>query len=137
MDSDAVDLSWPTPRARLADFVRRYELAGAPSPGLPLDKEKGEAIHLRTLVQTGYLEETEFRTAHKTFIRPTERALVTTHGWPSTLSMAQEVVDEVITQLGQRPQQEAASLRTALTTGGRDLLVETVAAVLAKQSGLG
>jgi len=87
-------------------------------------------------VSTGYLEDSSF-TAHQTHLRPTERALVLARGWPSAFSMAQEVVDDVIVQMAQRPQQEASSLLVALRTGGRDLLVEIVAAVLAKQSGLG
>lgn len=135
--ADAVDLSWRTLRGRLAAFVGAYEQAGAPMQGLALREDSGEAIHLRTLVETGYLEETIFGTDQQTLLKPTERALAIVRAWPSALSTAREVVDDVVAELARRPEPEAASARSSLASGGRDLLVEVVAAAISKQSGLG
>lgn len=134
---DAVDLSWPVLQGRLNAFVDEYERAGAPMQGLPLDEDSGEAIHLRTLLATGYLEETVFGTDQRTMLKPTERALTVVRAWPSAMSMARDVVDEVIAELEGLPDPKAQSARKALVTGGRDLLVEILGSVLAKQSGLG
>lgn len=136
-DRDAVDLSWPVLQGRLTAFVDAYERAGAPMQGLPLVEDSGEAIHLRTLLETGYLEETIFGTDQQTLLKPTERALSIVRAWPSALSMARDAVDELLAELDRRPEPEARSARASLTTGGRDLLVEVLASVIAKQSGLG
>jgi hypothetical protein len=132
---DAVDLSWPILLARLEIFVKRYELAGAPQQGLPLGSEASP--HMRTLLSAGYLEETNFRTAHQTFVRPPAEALALTRAWPSAQRAAADAVDELVHQLDGQPGSEATSLRAALGLGSRDLLVEVLGAVIAKQSGLG
>ncbi len=135
--ADAVDLSWRVLHGRLTAFVDAYERAGAPAQGLPLVENSGEAIHLRTLVETGYLEETVFGTDQQTMLKPTERALAVVRSWPSALSMARDVVDELLAELDARPEPEARAARASLVTGGRDLVVEVLASVIAKQSGLG
>jgi len=134
---DAVDLSWRVLQGRLTAFIYAYERAGAPMQGLPLIEGSGEAVHLRTLVETGYLEATIFGTDQQTLLKPTERALVVVRAWPSALSMARAVVNEVVAELDRRPEPEAGSARASLTSGGRDLFVEVLASVIAKQSGLG
>ena len=134
---DAVDLSWPTLRARLSAFVADYERAGAPMHALPLDNSSGAAIHLRTLVATGYLEETVFGSDQQTLLQPTERALAVTRSWPSAVTLAREVVNDVVAELEHRPEQDASTMRASLTASGRDLLVEVLASVIAKQSGIG
>lgn len=135
-EPDAVDLSWPTLRARLSAFVSEYERAGAPAKGLPLDTSSGQAIHLRTLLATGYLEETVFGTDQTTMLQPTTRAFEVTRAWPSALSLARDVVKDVVAELEHRPEQEANTMRASLAAGGRDLLVEVLAAAIAKQSGI-
>lgn len=133
--TDAVDLSWPILSARLFSFVEAYELAGAPLQGIPFDEASGEAAHIRTLVRSGHLEETEFSFDQQTLLRPTERAFIETRAWPSALSEARDIVDEVVIALEADPGPRAAPLKAALTAGGRDVLIEVIAAVLAKQSG--
>lgn len=133
---DAVDLAWPTLRARLSDFVTAYERAGAPEQGLQLDASAGAASHLRHLLGSGYLEETPFGTDQSTMARPTERAFVAVRNWPGAWSTAEDLVSGVVTSLQQRDDAGATGLRTVLASGGRDVLVEVVAAVLAKQSGI-
>jgi hypothetical protein len=134
-DPDAVDLSWPMLHARLTAVVDAYERAGAPVQGIVLDEGSRTAAHLRALVSAGYLGETEFGSDQATFLRPTERALNVTRAWPSALSMARGIVEDVVARLEAQPDESARSLKAGLTSGGRDLLVEVLAAVIAKQSG--
>jgi len=134
---DAVDLSWRVLHGRLAAFVGAYERAGAPTQGLPLAEGSPEERHIRTLMETGYLEETYFGSDQQTLLKPTERALRVVRAWPSAETMARQVLDEVLEELDRRPEPEARSARTSLTAGGRELVIEVLAAVIAKQSGLG
>jgi hypothetical protein len=133
---DAVDLSWRVLHGRLAAFVDAYERAGAPPQGLPLAEGTPEERHVRTLMETGYLEETLFGSDQQTLLKPTERALRVLRAWPSAETMARQMLDEVLAELARRPEPEARSARTSLMSGGRDLLIEVLAAVIAKQSGL-
>jgi DNA-binding Lrp family transcriptional regulator len=104
--------------------------------GVPLDNSSGAASHLRTLVAKGYLEETVFGTDQQALLQPTERAVAVTRSWPSAVSIAREVVKEVVAELEHRPEQEASTVRASLTASGRDLFVEVLAAAIAKQSGI-
>jgi transposase len=70
-------------------------------------------------------------------LKPAERALAVVRSWPSALSMARDVVDKLLAELDARPEPEARAARASLVTGGRDLVVEVLASVIAKQSGLG
>jgi hypothetical protein len=135
--SDAVDLSWPILAARLRAFVEQYERAGAPERGLPLSEDDSSAAHLRHLLATGYLERTEFSYDQQDFLRPTERAFSITRAWPSAEAAAAAALDDLVTALGKRDDPASRSAREHLTTGGRDLFVEVVAAAIAKQAGVG
>ncbi len=135
--ADAVDMSWRVLQGRLAVFVDAYERAGAPPQGLPLAEGAPEERHIRALMETGYLEETPFGSDQRTLVKPTERALRVLRAWPSAETMARQMLDEVLAELDRRPEAEARSARTSLMSGGRDLLIEVFAAVIAKQSGLG
>jgi len=55
----------------------------------------------------------------------------------ASAGLAHDVVDALVNALESRPGPEADSLRSALTTSGRELLVEVLGAVLVKGSGVG